>query len=165
VQNRRRSFAATPACAYTNVGGALSHCSLTMILLLAKGALCQSPAPPDPRECAGAAERLQAESMREKAWGAYLAAACTIPSLAGEIGAELERLHPQELARLTWDSESFWAGRTMLDALIQLHEPLEASLLTSISQGFPTEATILALQDELRNGPLLAALRRAHYIG
>jgi hypothetical protein len=47
----------------------------------------------------------------------------------------------------------------MLDALIQLRRPLETSALTSIAQRFPTEATILMLQDAPRNQPLLAAVR------
>ncbi len=125
-------------------------------------AVCQSPETPQPRDCAQAAKRLHAESLREKAWGAHLAQTCQIPSLAAEIGAELDRLHPNELAGFRWDSEPFWVGHAMLDALIQLHEPLEAPVLASISQGFPTEGAILALQDASRNGSLFAALRLTH---
>ena len=60
--------------------------------------------------------------------------------------------------RTLW-GESQWAGYAMLDALIQLHPPLEASALTSIARQFPMEATMLMLQDAPRNQPLLASVR------
>ncbi len=60
--------------------------------------------------------------------------------------------------RTLW-GESQWAGYAMLDALIQLHSPLEASTLTSIARQFPTEATILMLQDAPRNQSPLASVR------
>jgi hypothetical protein len=48
----------------------------------------------------------------------------------------------------------------MLDALIQLRFPLEASVLTSIAQRYPAEATILMLQDAPGNLSPLAAVRQ-----
>jgi hypothetical protein len=131
-----------------------------MLLSLAGvGALCQTPGSHDARECAQAANRLRSEFLREKSWGAHLAAACQMPWLAGEIVAELERLHPETLAKLRWDSELYWLGRSMLDALIQLRQPLPSSVLASIAEGFPVEGTILTLPNAFENRLLLAAVR------
>lgn len=135
--------------------------SAAIVIAFAGPAFCQSSATPSPRECARAGDRLQSESLREKAWGAHLAAACHILTLAPEIGAQLDRLHPEMLARFVWDSEPFWVGHAMLDALIQLRAPLEAPILASIAKGYPAEATILMLQNRVANESLLAAVRMA----
>ena len=137
-----------------------SSCSVAVgVLVFAGCAICQNADSPDAHECSSAAQRLHADSLPEKAWGAHLAAACGISGLAAEIGTELDRLHPESLAKSSWDSEPFWVGRSMLDALIQLRQPLEASVLASIARGFPTEATILMLRDAAANRALLTAVR------
>jgi len=59
-----------------------------------------------PADCARAAERLQSDSAREKAWGAHFAAACHYAE------------HPETLARFVWDSEPFWVGHAMVDAWV-----------------------------------------------
>jgi hypothetical protein len=134
---------------------------------LAGRALCQNSEALDPRECGRAVERLSATSDREKAWGAHLAAVCRMPDLAPAIAAQLDhtRLDMFERTidvsgRTIW-GESQWAGYAMLDALIQLRRPLEASVLASIAQRYPAEATILMLQDAPRNLSPLAAVREA----
>jgi hypothetical protein len=134
--------------------------ALTAAITLAfvSSALGQSPDSPDPRECAHAAERLRAASDREKAWGAYSAAACHVPSLTDEIVAQLGRTDPDMSGRTIW-GEPQWAVTAMLDALIQLRQLLDASALTAIADRFPTEATILMLRDASKNRSLLAAVR------
>lgn len=134
-------------------------------VVLASGVLCQTPEAPDARECGHAAARLSAASDRERAWGAYLAAVCHMPDLPTAIAAQLQhtRLDMFERTidisgRTIW-GESQWAGYAMLDALIQLRQPLQASALASIAPLFPAEATILMLQDAERNLPQLAAVR------
>src|ERR1700730_5482048 len=76
----------------------LRACSfaLALALIFRSDAVCQTPRTPSASECARAADRLHAEPLQEKAWGAHLAAVCKMPELAGEIGAELERLNPEE---------------------------------------------------------------------
>lgn len=134
-----------------------SGCFAAVLAVFAGGgALCQTIKLPDGRECARAADRLRSQSFREKAWGAHLAAACQMPNLAGEIGAELERLDPEAVAKSTWNSEPFWVAHSMLDALIQLRQPLPASVLALATKGFPTEGTILMLQSAFENQALLA---------
>jgi hypothetical protein len=139
----------------------LSSCSFAVMLSVVSGgeAICQTLGHLGADECVGAADRLHSDSLREKAWGAHLAAACQMQELAGEIGAELERLHPDALAGSTWNSEAFWVGHSMLDALIQLREPLPASVLASVAKGLPNERTILMLQNALENRALLAEVR------
>jgi hypothetical protein len=131
---------------------------VSLAMALAGHALCQNPETADPRECLHVAERLGATSDRDKAWGAHSAAACRTPGLAEEIVAQLNRSNPDMSGRTIW-GESQWAVNAMLDALIQLHQPLEASALTSIAKHFPTEATILMLQDAPKNRSLLATVR------
>jgi hypothetical protein len=147
---------------YRRVNLSVWTLSVAMAVVSEGRALCQNPETPSPWECSRAAERLQSDALLEKAWGAHLAAACGILSLAAEIGAQLDRMHPETLARFLWDSEPFWVGHAMLDALIQLRVPLEAPILASIAQGYPAEATILMLRDRKANESLLADVRVAH---
>ncbi len=109
----------------------------------------------DPPDCANAAERLHSEPKSEKAWGAYLAAKCHLPELAADIARELDAKY----AGFVWDSEPFWLGRALLDALIQLRQPLDSSVLASLAEGYRTEAAILMLQYPAANCEALAALR------
>lgn len=133
----------------------ICECFLTTLALACGGAFCQTGAPAHPGDCARAAERLGSERMREKAWGAYLAATCYLPGLSAEIAAELDVEH----ADFAWDSEPFWVQRALLDALIQLRQPLDSSLLASFVRAFRTEAAILMLQHPFANRESLAALR------
>jgi hypothetical protein len=117
---------------------------------------------------AAAAEHLHAASPKEKAWGAHLAAACRLNNLSGEIATELNGMHPDTSGMSYVDVSgrrhldySWWAAEAMLDALIQLDQPLDASALASIYQMFPTEATILMLQDIDRHRALLAEVRNS----
>jgi hypothetical protein len=102
-------------------------------------AYCQYSEAFDPRECGRAVERLSAASDREKAWGAHLAAVCRMPDVAPAIATQLDQTRMDMFertidvsGRTIW-GESQWAGYAMLDALIQLRRPLEASVLTSIA--------------------------------
>jgi len=107
----------------------------------------------DPPDCAKAAEPLHSESMSEKAWGAYLAAACHLPELAAEIAAAVDGEH-----EASWNSEP-WVGHALLDALIQLRQPLDSAVLASFVPAFRREAAILMLQFPQANREALAALR------
>jgi len=140
---------------YTNFVGDLAASILVLVVL--GGA--QARGSYDDRACSRAADLLKSESLRDKAWGAHWAADCQITALAGDIGAELARLRPDQLARLVWDSEGFWVARAMLDALIQLRQPLPAPVLEAIARGYPAEASILMLRNAPENQLLLAALR------
>ena len=60
--------------------------------------------------------------------------------------------------RTIW-GEAHWAAKAMLDTLIQLQQPLDPSALTTVSQRFPIEATILLLQNASGDPSLLAAIR------
>src|SRR5579862_290580 len=106
------------------------------LCLLIALACCHAQA--DPPDCARAAERLHSEPKSEKAWGAYLAATCHLPELSADIAAELNGEHES-----SWNSESFWVERALLDALIQLRQPLDSSVLAYFAQGHRTEAAIL----------------------
>lgn len=136
----------------------LSSCSFAAVLAAIAGgrAVCQTVRAPDAHECVRAADHLHSQPLQEKAWGAYLAAACRMPNLADEIAAELVRLDPEAVAKSTWDSEPFWVAHSMLDALIQLRQPIPASVLAPATKGFPAEGTILMLQNALENRALLA---------
>lgn len=116
------------------------------------GQVLESRAAPD---CERTADRLGAQSLREKSWGAHWAVVCQLGGLASDIGAELARAQPGALAQFTWDSEPFWMAHSMLDALIQLRQPLPSSLLESIAKAFPIEGTILMLQYPTENWRLL----------
>jgi hypothetical protein len=109
-----------------------------------------------PTDCSSTAQHLHAQALSDKAWGAQLAAGCKLSGLAGEIGTELVALGPA--AQL--GSESFWAARAMLDALIRLGSPLPSPLLATIANTYPKEATILLLQDAPSHLDLLAGIRR-----
>ena len=76
---------------------------------------------------------------------------CQLTGLAGEIEAELAQAQPEALARFTWNSESFWMAHAMLDALIQLRQPVPMEPLESIAKAFPIEGTILMLQFPAEN--------------
>src|SRR5580700_10114133 len=107
-------------------------------------------------DCSSAAPRLRSDALNDKAWAAQLAAACGLSGLAGEIGTALVALGPP--GRL--DSETFWADRAMLDALIRLDTPLPSPTLAAIAQSFPREATILLLRDAPSHFELLAGIRK-----
>jgi hypothetical protein len=108
-------------------------------------------------DCSSAAQRLRSAALNDKAWGAQLAAACGLSGLAGEIGTGLVALGP---GGRFGGSETFWAARAMLDALIRLGTPLPSPLLASIAQAFPKEATILLLRDAPSHLELLAEIRK-----
>jgi hypothetical protein len=135
---------------------------VAIAVVLTGRALCQIPESIDSRDCDRAAERLNSESLQEKAWGAHFGAACLIPSFAAEIASRLIRLDPEGLGRVTFDSESFWTAHAMLDALIELHQPLDASVLALIAEGFPAEAILIALQVPSTRGPFLTKFRLNH---
>lgn len=122
------------------------------------GGLCQTFGSGDARDCGRATELLRAASPLEKSWGAHWAAVCRLNGLAGEIATQLVQADPEILARSLWDSEPFWMAHLMLEALIQLRQPLAAPLLESIAKGVPVEATILMLQYPVENRHLLAAM-------
>jgi hypothetical protein len=128
--------------------------SLVVAALFAAAGVCgETP------ECGRAAERLRSDSLKQQARGAHLAAACQLTGLAAEIGGRLERLNLHLPDRMRSDSEEFWAGRAMLDALIRLRKPLEPPVLMAIFRRFPAEGTILMLQDESANRALLSQAR------
>ncbi len=120
------------------------------MLAFAGTAKCQD------HDCSSAAHRLRSDALNDKSWGAQLAAACGLAELASEIATELVALGPR--GRI--DSETFWADRAMLDALIRLGTPLQSPLLASIAQVFPKEATILMLRDAPAHLELLAEIRK-----
>lgn len=122
---------------------------------LCAGGLCQPLKSRDVHDCEQAAGRLHAYSLREKSWGAHWATVCQLTGLAGDIGAELVQAEPDALAKFTWNSEPFWMAHSMLDALIQLGQPLPTPVLESIANAFPIEATILMLQYPEENWGLL----------
>src|SRR5882672_4650004 len=93
---------------------------LVALTLGCVAAICQTP------DCSKAAERLHSEPLSEKAWGAYLAATCHLPGLAPEIAAEVDGEHGT-----SWNSAPFWVGHALLDALIQLRQPLDSAVLAS----------------------------------
>ena len=76
---------------------------------------------------------------------------CQLTGLAGDIEAELAQPRPEALAEFTWNSESFGMAHSMLDALIQLRQPVPTALLESIAKMFPIEGTILMLQFPAEN--------------
>src|SRR6185503_16630422 len=130
-------------------------CFVTMWAFADSGAFCQTGASAPPADCARASERLHSGLPREKAWGAHLAAACYLPGLVAGIAAELDVEHA-DFAR---DSEPFWVQRALLDALIQLRQPLDSSRLASFVHAFRAEAAILMVQQPLANRENLAMLR------
>jgi hypothetical protein len=141
---------------------------LLSMTLVAGAAFGQADEHPDPRQCAPGLERLHASSLQEKAWGAHLIAQCHANDGAAEIAAELDRLQPDMSGMMYVDLSGYrhldyawWAAKALLDALIQLHRPLEVPKLYAIFQRFPTEGTILMLQDEPRYSSLLARVREA----
>jgi hypothetical protein len=141
---------------------------LLSVTLVAGSAFCQADEHPDSGQCANAAERLHASSIQEKAWGAHLIAQCHASDRAAEIADELERLHPDMSGMMYVDLSGYmhldyawWATKALLNALIQLRRPLEVSKLSSIFQRFPTEGTILMLQDVPRYSAPLAKVREA----
>lgn len=134
--------------------------AVVLAVVLAGPAFCQTYETPDAIACASAAQRVRSQSLTDKAWGAHLAAACRIPSLAGEIAAQLDQMHPDMSGRTIWNEQQ-WAASALLDSLIQLREPLDASMLGSLAPRFPTEATILMLRNPTGNATLLAAVREA----
>jgi hypothetical protein len=71
---------------------------------------------------------------------------CQLTGLASDLAAELAQAGPEALAKVTWNSESFWMAHSMLDALIQLRQPVPPAPLESIAKAFPIEGTILMLQ-------------------
>jgi len=109
-------------------------------------------------ECAHAGERLRADSDRERARGAYLAASCHMPELAAEIVAQLQKMWPNMSGRTIW-GEPQWAVKAMLDALIRLRQPLDDEAWEWMMPRFPTEATILMLQDAPRHQAQLEGSR------
>ena len=107
------------------------------------------------QDCSSAAQRLRSDALNDKAWGAELAADCSLSELAGEIGMELVALGPGT----RFGSETFWADRAMLDALIRLGAPIPSPLLASIANAFPKEAIILVLRDAPSHLELLTDIR------
>ena len=75
-------------------------CLSVLVLLPAFGAssLCQALESHDAHDCERAADRLRAQSQREKSWGAHLAMICQLTGLAGDIEAELTQAGPEALA-------------------------------------------------------------------
>ena len=138
----------------------LRTCLSILVLLptLGSSGLCQAVGSRDTHDCERAADRLRAHSQWEKSWGAHWAMVCQLTGLAGEIGAELAQAQPEALAGFTWNSESFWMAHAMLDALIQLRQPVPTALLESIAKVFPIEGTILMLQYPSENRRLLEAV-------
>jgi hypothetical protein len=110
-------------------------------------------------ECDSAAARLHSDSPLEKAWGAHLAATCRLTGLAANVADQLVDANPEQLARLTWDSERFWMAHAFLDALIELRPSLGEPALNSILKGFPDDAAILMLQHPYAHQESLASLR------
>ena len=108
------------------------------------------------RDCSSASHYLHSNTPADKAWGAQLASTCGLSGLTGEIGKELLALDPDP--RL--GSDTFWADRAMLDALIRLDVLPPPPLLTSITQAFPKEAAILLLRDAPSHLELLAEIRK-----
>lgn len=141
---------------------------LLSVALVSGCAFCQSDEHADAGQCATAAQRLHASSLQEKAWGAHLIASCHANNRATEIAGELGRMHPDmsgmmyvDVSGLRHLDYAWWTTKALLDALIQLRQPLEVSELSSIFGRFPTEGTILMLQDAPRSAVLLAKAREA----
>jgi hypothetical protein len=124
------------------------------LLLITAVALAQ-----DRPDCESAARRLHSDSPIEKAWGANSAAECGLTSLASDIAGQFAQANPEQLSRLTWDSEYFWMAHAFLDALIRLRVFSEASALNSFAKCYPDGAIILMLQRPYDNQELLAWIR------
>ncbi len=131
--------------------------SRRLLLALALAITCSAQT--TDHTCDSASRLLHSASLNDKAWGAYLAASCDLQNLAPEIGDELVRANPEQLARLPWDSEGFWAAHAMIDALVRLKYPLSPGTIKEIARGFRVEAVILMLQNARENIENLTGIR------
>ena len=126
---------------------------------IAIAAACSAQTPE--HTCDSAARLLHSASLNDNAWGAWLAAACHLPNLAPDITNRLLHQRPERLARLQWDSEEFWAGHAMADALVRLNQPLPPKSLEAIAKGFRVEAVLLMLQNAPENIQNLTSIRNS----
>ncbi len=77
------------------------------------------------QDCANVAALLDSHELRRRAWGAYLAGICAQHERGPELAFELEQMLPD---RGGWpNSPEYWFIQTLLDALIQLHDPLPSA--------------------------------------
>lgn len=118
--------------------------TLIAVLLLALAALAQEP-PDGAGDCSSAGRLLRAATPLEKAWGAHLVLRCHAAQLTSDLVTELAA-----------SSEDSSLVTVLLDALIQLRQPVEPALLMRFLPRWRAEVIILLVRNAASDEALRA---------
>ena len=97
------------------------------------------------QDCTDVGELLQAPDLQKKAWGAYLAGRCAQRERGPDLAAELDQMLPDRVTGP--NAPEYWLVQSLLDALIQLQQPVAPSAALALQQTWPNEALILLVQN------------------
>ncbi len=108
------------------------------------------------QDCSNFAQLLRSPELRSKAWAAYLAASCGQRDRGPDLAAELDQMLPERKAG--WNTPEYWVVQSLLDALIQLQQPVAPATALALRENWPTESMILLIQNAEASQPQLMFL-------
>ena len=97
------------------------------------------------QDCATVSELLQSPDLQKKAWSAYLAGHCDQRERGPELAAELDQMLPDRVTAP--NAPEYWLVQSLLDALIQLQQPVAPSTALAFHETWPNESLILLVQN------------------